>query len=400
MASRGDRRGVSPVGRLWRLLPREARREALFGTTALLAPRPDRPAPSGQGTLTVAGYLGAPTGLGAAARRLVWGRRQAGLDPAEADLTGPLRQGPPGPRPRVAAGPGTLLVHVNGPMLPWALLALGRAAVRQKRVIAVWNWELPVLPRDWDRGFAACHAVWVGSRFVAEACTRADGPPVSVVPYPVPPPDPAPLGRDAFGLPADAFVGLCVFDATSSLARKNPLGAIEAHRRAFGDRPDRLLVLKTHGTAQAGAAWRPVAAAAAAAPNVRVMDQVMPRRDLWALMAACDALVSLHRSEGFGLAIAEAMRLGRPVVATGWSGNMDFMRGPGTHPVPYTLVPARDPQATYQVEAGVWAEPDAVEAAGILARLSEEPVARRAPPREFPMPDYVRLLRARQCPEV
>lgn len=387
---------MSPLHRLWRLLPRGARREALFGAMALLAPRPDRPAPDGRGSLTVAGFLGAPTGLGAAARRLVAGLRAAGYDPAPADLTGPLRQGPAGPPPRPAPGPGTLLVHVNGPMLPWALRALGRDAVRGKRVVGVWNWELPVLPPDWDRGLARVHAVWAGSRFVAQACARPGGPPVRVVPYPVPDPDPSGLGRADFGLPAGAFVALCLFDATSSVARKNPLGAIEAHRLAFGDRPDRILVLKVHGTGAAGAPWRAVAAAAAARPNVRVLDANLPRRDLWALQAACDAALSLHRSEGYGFAVAEAMRLGRPVVATGWSGNMDFMTGPGAHPVPWTLVPAADPQDTYDLGAALagarWAEPDLGEAAAILRRLADDPAARAAPRAVFPAPDYAAAL--------
>lgn len=379
---------MSALHRIWSLLPRSARREALFSLTAALAPRIARPAPPPALPLTVAGYFNAPTGLGAATRRLAGGLRDQGLEVAEADLTGALRQGPAGPPARVAPGAGTLLVHVNGPMLPWALLSLGRGAVAGKRVIGVWNWELPVLPRDWDRGFAACHAIWAGTEFVAGACRRPGGPPVSVVPYPLPRPAPSPLGRADFGLPEEAFVTLAVFDATSSLARKNPLGAIEAHSRAFGDDPRHLLLLKTHGTGHAGPGWAEVAAAAAAHGNVRVLDRSLPRGDLWALMAASDVLLSLHRSEGFGFAIAEMMELGRPVVATGWSGNVDFMQGPGCHPVGWRLVPAQDPQGTYDMPAARWAEPDLDEAAAALRRIAAEASLRRPPPIRFPAPDY------------
>jgi glycosyltransferase involved in cell wall biosynthesis len=382
--------------RLWSLLPRSARREALFGAMALLAPRPDRPVPEGRGSLTVAGFFTAATGLGSATRRLTEGLRQAGLDPVAVDLTRALRQRagatPPPPAVPVPEGPGTLLVHVNGPMLPWALFALGRRAVAGKRVIAVWNWELPELPADWSRGFAACHEIWVGSHFVAEACRRPGGPPVRVVPYPVPQPEPAPLGRAAFDLPEAAFVSLVVFDATSSLARKNPAGAIAAHRLAFGDRPDRILVLKTHATAEAGPAWAAVASEAAASPNIRILDRHLSRAELWALMAASDAVVSLHRSEGFGFAIAEAMALGRAVVATGWSGNVDFMTGPGAFPVPWTLVPARDPQETYDMPGACWAEPDTGAAAALLAELADRPRPFRPPAIAFPPPDYRALL--------
>ena len=325
---------MTPIHWLWRRLPHRVRRELLFSATAFLAPRPDQLVPMDRGDLAVAGYLRAATGLGTAARRMIAGLRASGFDPIEIDLTGPLRQGPAGDTHRVPPGPGTLIIHVNGPMLPWALLALGRRSVRGKRIIAVWNWELPVLPDDWNRGFSACHAIWAPSHFTAAACSRAGGPPVSICPHHVPAPDPSSLGRDSFALPADAFVSLCLFDATSSISRKNPLGAIAAHRLAFGDRRDRILVLKTHDTELAGSAWREVAEAAAASPNVRVLNAILPRRDMWALMAASDAILSLHRAEGFGYAIAEAMALGRPVVATGWSGNVDFMHGPGTYAVP------------------------------------------------------------------
>jgi len=378
---------MSVLHRIWSRLPHAARREALFSAMAALAPRIARPVPLPAAPVTVAGYFNARTGLGAATRRLAAGIRAQGLAVAEADLTGPLRQGPAGPPIRVPPGPGTLLVHVNGPMLPWALVALGRRAVAGKRVIAVWNWELPALPRDWDRGFRACHAVWAGTEFVAAACRRPGGPPVRVVPYPLPDPAPSALGRAAFGLPEAAFVTLAVFDATSSLARKNPLGAIEAHRIAFGDDPARILLLKTHGTEKAGPGWAEVARAAAR-PNVRILDAALPRGDLWALMAASDALLSLHRSEGYGFAIAEMMALGRPVVATGWSGNVDFMRGPGCHAVGWRLVPARDPQRTYDMPSTEWAEPDVAEAAGALRRIAAEPALRRPPAIRFAPPDY------------
>jgi glycosyltransferase involved in cell wall biosynthesis len=384
---------MRPLHAAWRALPRHWRREALFGAMALVAPRPAS-RPDGAGPVTVGGFLSAPTGLGEGARRMLEAMREAGLAPGAADLTAALRQGTQGaPLRRPPPGPGTLVLHVNGFMQPWALAALGRRAVGPKRVIGYWAWELPELPLDWRRGFRAAHEIWVPSRFVAGAVEAAGELPVRVVPHPVPAPAPARLGRDAFGLPPGAFVALTMFDASSSVVRKNPMAAIRAHRAAFGDRPDRLLVLKTHGTRGAGGAWAEVAAAASAAPNIRILDAVLPEADRWALMAACDVLLSPHRAEGFGLAIAEAMALGRAVVATGWSGNTDFMAGPGCIALPFRLVPAEDPQATYHHPSMRWAEPDEAALADALRRLAGAPL--RPPPVAFPAPDYATLLQPR-----
>jgi len=366
----------NPVHRLWRLLPPRLRREALFTFMEWLAPRPDTLPPRPTGPITVAGYFTAISGLGEAARRVADMLEAAGATVHRADLTGALRQGRPGPRPVVPPGPGTLVMHVNGPMLPWGMRVLGGHAVRGKRVFAYWNWELPRLPPDWNRGYRFVHGILASSDFVADAVRRGEAPPVSVVHYPVPAPIPAPLTRADLGLPDDAFLFLSVFNASSSVERKNPLGAIAAHRAAFGRRPDRVLLLKTYNTAMGGKAWREVVAAAADAPNVRIIDREMTRGEVWGLMHLADAFISLHRSEGVGFALIEAMRLGRPVIATGWSGNMDFMDAESAMLVGWRLVPAVDERGTYTLPGAEWAEPDIAEAASACVTLADDPVLR------------------------
>jgi glycosyltransferase involved in cell wall biosynthesis len=256
-------------------------------------------------------------------------------------------------------------------MLPWGLAALGRRAVADKHVIGFWNWELPVMPGDWQRGFRFVHRIWCSSAFVADAALKRSGHlPVQVVHYPVPDPAPAPLGRIDFGLPEAAFIALSVFDASSSVERKNPLGAIAAHRAAFGDDPDRILVLKTYNTQQGGAAWAAVQQAVAEVANIRILDQEMSRGDVWALISCADAFLSLHRAEGVGLALSEAMQLGIPVVTTAWSGNMDFMDGDSAMLVGWRPVPAQDERGTYSVRGTHWAEPDIAGAAEALRALA------------------------------
>jgi len=225
------------------------------------------------------------------------------------------------------------------------------------------------------------------------------------VPHPlaVAPPVPAALRRAAFGLPDDALVVLVAFNLASSFERKNPLAAVAAFRAAFGARADRLLLLKVGNAGHAPADFERLAAAVADAPNIRLETRTLPVADAHALTAAADIVLSLHRSEGFGLVPAEAMLLGRPVVATGWSGNMTFMDDSCAALVDYRLVPARDPRGVYAVPGATWAEPDIAHAAEWLRRLGDDPglrarlgpagqVAARARLGAAPLAEAVRAL--------
>ena len=220
------------------------------------------------------------------------------------------------------------------------------------------------------------HDVWVPSEFVAQAVEPLVPGRVRVVPWPLAlvRPEPTRLDRQAFGLPADAVVVLTAFNLASSFERKNPLAAIAAFRAAFGDRPDRILLLKIGNHSHFPADFDRIAAAAAASPNIRLETRTLPSSDMHALMAACDIVLSLHRSEGFGLVPAEAMLLGKPVIATGWSGNMSFMDDDNAALVGWRLVPAEDPRDVYT--GACWAEPDQADAVAHLRRLADDPALR------------------------
>jgi glycosyltransferase involved in cell wall biosynthesis len=168
-------------------------------------------------------------------------------------------------------------------------------------------------------------------------------------------------------------VVLVSFNLASSFARKNPFAAIAAFRGAFGDRPDRILVLKIGHPEHAPADFARLAQMVRA-PNIRLETQTLPPEDRHALTACADIVLSLHRGEGFGLVLAEAMLLGKPVIATGWSGNTDFMDATNAALVSYRLVPARDDRSVYR---GLWAEPDVAEAATLLRRLADDADLRR-----------------------
>ncbi|HEY3695506.1 glycosyltransferase [Phenylobacterium sp.] len=261
------------------------------------------------------------------------------------------------PRPTAAAA---WIFHLNPPELPFALASLGPGRILGARYGA-WAWELPRAPAAWLRDAALLDEVWVPSRYTAEALAGAAAP-VRVTPHPVAPGDyagVAPAPR------AHAFQAVALFDFNSSMARKNPQGAIAAFARAFADDANARLTVKT----QNGACFPDLLAAlrAQAPANVEIVDETWPYARVMSLIAGADALVSLHRAEGFGLTLAEAMAVGTPVVATAFSGNLDFMDETCALLVPAGLTPVDDAQGIYRGQA--WAEPDVDVAARALARL-------------------------------
>jgi glycosyltransferase involved in cell wall biosynthesis len=371
---------ASLAHRLWRQLPARQRRRVVTWISSLLAPKIEQMPPAASDGVAVAGELSRASGLGEGARLILRGLRQAGVPSWTIDIGSMLpahtedfvvhSELPPEGAP--------LILHVNAPFLPWVLFRLPRAVVRGRRIIGYWLWELPAAPPEWRAGARFVHEVWVPSDFVAGAIEPLLPGRVRVVPFPLAAarPEPSVLDRTAFGLPREAVVILVSFNLASSLERKNPLAAIAAFRAAFGDRSDRLLLMKVGNREHAPDDFARIVQAIDGAPNMQLETRMLPTADHHALTAASDIVLSLHRSEGFGLVLAEAMLLGKPVIATGWSGNMTFMDAGSAALVDYRLVPAQDPR---QVYAGAsWAEPDRGSAVAHLRRLADCPAERAA----------------------
>jgi len=363
--------GLSLAHRAWRALPRGPRRTALSALASALAPRADATPPESSPAMLVAGELGQGTGLGEAARIMADAVEVMGFG------AGRVAVGV-GKAPRGAVAPdAALLLMVNAPSLPLMLARAGRGWLRGRRVIGSWAWDLPVAPRAWAQGARYVHEVWVPSPFVAEALAPVFPGHVRLVPYPMALRGlaPAMADRHGFGLPEDAVVTVMVFALGSSFSRKNPLAGIAAFKRAFGNRPDQVLVVKFSG---AGAYPREAALIAAqAAPNIRIFSESWPCGRVESLLETADIVLSLHRAEGFGLVPAEAMLRGKPVVATGWSGNMAYMDAESAALVDYRLVPVKDTAGLYEAGPGaMWAEPDVEGAAVALRRLGDDAVLR------------------------
>lgn len=379
----GSSSTLHPLHRLWQALPANRRRIWLARASALLAPKPDRMAPRSCDGVIVGGEIGRASGLGEAARCMhralealdvpAWAL-QAGLKvPGEADLF------PAGEKPHEGwSRDAALLLHVNAPVLPSALLRLPRRILRGRRVIGYWLWELETVPASWRPACAFVHEVWTASRFTARALESLMPGRVRVVPLPLAlsPPEPARLDRSAFGLPEAAVVVLVSFSLASAFERKNPLAAVAAFRKAFGNRSDRILVLKVGQAGHLQEDMQRLRGAIAGCGNIILETRMLPSADMHALTRMADIVLSLHRSEGFGLVPAEAMMLGRAVVATDWSATTEFLDASCGAPIAYRLVPARDPRGIFEAPGAVWADADVDEAARTLRELADAPERR------------------------
>ena len=330
--------------------------------------------------IIVAGEFTRASGLGESARLMVQGLAALGVRVWTVDISALLpahRHDLPAAEPPAEPAPAgaPLVLHVNPPLLPLVLARLPRTVVRNRHRVGFWSWELQVAPTEWLLGARFVHAAWAPSSFTADALGGLLAQPIPVVRHPIAadPLVPAPVGRAELGLPPTAVVVLTSFNLASSFVRKNPLAAIAAFRAAFGDRTDRILALKVMNGDHFPVDFAQLSAAIAGAPNIRLITQVLSRPDSLALTAAADIVLSLHRSEGFGLVLAEAMLLGKPVVATDWSGALEFMDDSCAGLVRSRLVPVRDPRGVYSVRGALWAEPDIGHAAEWLRRLADHP---------------------------
>ncbi|WP_342359615.1 glycosyltransferase family 4 protein [Terrarubrum flagellatum] len=273
-------------------------------------------------------------------------------------------------------GQATLLVHVNAPFMPLVMAKLGRHA-RNRFVIGYWAWELPHVPAEWRNGIPFVHEIWVPSRFVADAIQPlAGGRAINIMPHPIAASGATPIARRRASS-EQRFNALTIFNAASSFVRKNPVAAVKAFRAAFGGDENARLTVKASNLAAFPQGAKELEVAIAGCSNINVIDAVIDRKALQLLYEEADVFISLHRAEGFGLNLAEAMLHGLPVIATNWSGNVDFLNERVGAPVPFELKPAFDPQGTYQHPDMMWAEADVAAAARAMKRLRDEPDLRR-----------------------
>jgi glycosyltransferase involved in cell wall biosynthesis len=344
----------------WQALGRGRRRQT---------PRP--------GPVCVAGFHGSVLGIGEAARSCAEALRLAGAEVVEWDVSalfGHEVRLDCGSSPEPPQNVASLVIFLNPHELVQLVAMTGGRPFQGRFCVGAWFWELEQVPKSWRSGMAYVDEVWAGSRFVAEAVAgRAPADlPIYVLACPVRPGQGKP-DRAAFGLPEDKVVVLTAFDVRSGFNRKNPIAAVRAFRAANGE-GRAVMVCKAAGVDGAPALMAELEAEIGCDGDVRLMTDWLTGGQMASLLASVDIVLSLHRSEGFGLLPAQAMAAGKAVVATGWSANLDFMTPDNSVLVDFALKPVQDSQGLYT--GGRWAEADVTDAAEKLKTLIADPARR------------------------
>jgi glycosyltransferase involved in cell wall biosynthesis len=327
--------------------------------------------------VNVVGYLNHVLGLGESARQFVTSLARAMVPHASAAID--LGDG----APRLPEGSAPWLEAAE---LPFDLTVLWAnpdrygidvvpAELPGQRLIGRWAWELTRLPKTWSAEARWFNEIWTASRFVQTAVADAVSVPVRVIPMAVNVMPSRRLERDRWNVRPEHPLFLYMFDYHSVPERKNPEGVIEAFRLAFAERDDVSLLIKTINAATMPAAAERLQAAADAHPGIALRDVAVSDDERRALLGDCQCYVSLHRSEGFGMTIAEAMGYGRPVIATDYGGCTEFLTRRTGFPVPWSPIEV-GPNAIYPQD-DVWAEPDLEQAARLMRHVVDAPLRAR-----------------------
>ena len=267
----------------------------------------------------------------------------------------------------------TLLMAVNADQLPQAHASLGESFTKPRYVIGQWFWELEDVPESYQQYFQFVDELWAPTLFIKEALMKRAPASVEIIHMPLPLVSPVlkeSIGREQFGI-GNEYVFLFTFDLMSVLKRKNALGVVDAYCKAFQESDGAKLVLKTINGEKRLKELEELRWRIGGRMDILVIDEYFDIDTSTALMSSCDCYVSLHRSEGLGLTMAEAMLLEKPVIATAYSGNMDFMTEETALLVPWQYTKVGKDAEGYPSES-LWAEPDLDIASSLMRQLFED----------------------------
>ena len=347
---------------VYRLLPNQLRisiRNKLLDSAArpsfagrILSRSSDRFDPQLSSGANIWGLFDQVSGVGEGARRMVEAVKRAGIQVTQNDIEAQREFVEASNLNRVS------IFHLNADQTQMHLDKLGRQRMKGQYRIGYWAWELETLPAEWDIAFEYVDEIWTPSTFVQASVQKSTSLPVHVVPHTIQDRQNSSLDRKHFNLPDDKFLFFLTYDRKSFVSRKNPEGAYEAFCKAFpeGDEGGPNLVIKAHGIGASRDTSPDFLEQVMKDDRVIVFDGEMTQAEYNGLQRCCDALISLHRSEGFGLNLLEFMAMGKPVIATNYGGNTDFIDADTGYPISFTPIPLKP--GDYPHGSGQkWAEP-------------------------------------------
>ena len=329
------------------------------------------------------GYLRSHLGVGQGARNHIASIESVGIHVTPYDLSD-MSSSPTGDYALPTAQPDAevpaiTVLFCNADVLPEVLETLPSSVLKTYR-IGCWAWETPDFPEQWCASFDLLDEIWVSTTFIADAVRAKATVPVMIIPEPMEPPevfaDRAWLAGMIPDIDPAEFLFLFQFDVKSYWFRKNPEGAIAAFVAAFSpDEPVRLIIKLLNSESDPALLDR--LRQAAAGHRVSFFEQSLESLDRFRLIASVDCFVSLHRAEGFGLSMAEAMAYRVPVVVTGWSGNADFTTADNAALVAFDLKATEEAHGPYPAGT-IWAEPRLDDAARQMRRVYDDPIWRES----------------------
>lgn len=271
---------------------------------------------------------------------------------------------------------GINLLHINPQEMGISYLSLGKEMLRNRYNIGFWLWELEDIPEESLTALKFVDEIWTPSEFTSRSFRKVTDKPVYTIPYHVVAKANPEYTRAHFGLPEDKFLYLIMFDFNSTMLRKNPQGTIAAFRQAFPPEDQSVgLVIKVNNATQE--CMDTLKDLLVGYDNVYYITDTLDRDEANSLIKAADVFVSLHRAEGFGLIMAEAMLLNTACIATNWSSNTEFMNSETACMVSCNMVEIAEGEGAYPPGA-VWADASVEETAMYMKKLKEDPDFYRA----------------------